>query len=103
MEIYVPVVFRTEINTDTHPEWKKYNEVRLQWAGEQSLYEILDFLIKNINEGASFATLDYIKPINVTESSASFNVPTNEPNWEDELNHLIKQYKEESDESDGLH
>lgn len=102
MEIYTPVVFRTEIDIEKYPEYKKYNEVRLQWAGEQSVYEILDFLIKNMNENATFAKIDYIKPVNVTKSSASFEVPTTEPDWEDELNHLIKQYKEESDESDGL-
>ena len=101
MEIYIPVVFRTEIDIEKCPEYEKYNEVRLQWAGEQSVYEILDFLIKNINENATFAKLEYIKPINRTENSASFTVEK-EVNWEDELNHLIKQYKEESDESDGL-
>lgn len=102
MEIYIPVVFRTEIDIEKCPEYEKYNEVRLQWAGEQSVYEILDFLIKNINENATFAKLEYIKPINRTENSASFTVEK-EVDWEDELNHLIKQYKEESDESDGLH
>ena len=101
MEIYIPVVFRTEIDIEKCPEYEKYNEVRLQWAGEQSVYEILDFLIKNINENATFAKLEYIKPINRTENSASFTVEK-EVDWEDELNHLIKQYKEESDESDGL-
>jgi len=101
VEIYIPVVFRTEIDIEKCPEYEKYNEVRLQWAGEQSVYEILDFLIKNINENATFAKLEYIKPINRTENSASFTVEK-EVNWEDELNHLIKQYKEESDESDGL-
>lgn len=102
MEIYIPVVFRTEIDIEKYPEYEKYNEIRLQWAGEQSVYEILDFLIKNINENATFAKLEYIKPINRTENSASFTVEK-EVDWEDELNHLIKQYKEESDESDGLH
>ena len=101
MEIYIPVVFRTEIDIEKYPEYEKYNEIRLQWAGEQSVYEILDFLIKNINENATFAKLEYIKPINRTENSASFTVEK-EVDWEDELNHLIKQYKEESDESDGL-
>ena len=102
MEIYIPVVFKTEIDIEKYPEYEKYNEIRLQWAGEQSVYEILDFLIKNINENATFAKLEYIKPINRTENSASFTVEK-EVDWEDELNHLIKQYKEESDESDGLH
>jgi len=103
MEIYIPVVFKAEINTDENPEYKKYNEIRLQWAGEQSVYEILDFLIKNINENSTFAKLEYIKPVNTTENSASFTVEK-EVDWEDELNHLIKQYKEEeSDGSDGLH
>ena len=101
MEIYIPVVFRTEIDIEKCPEYEKYNEVRLQWAGEQSVYEILDFLIKNMNENATFAKIEYIKPINRTENSASFTVEK-EVDWEDELNHLIKQYKEESDESDGL-
>jgi hypothetical protein len=103
MEIYVPVVFKTNIDVSAMPELKKYDEIRMQWAGEQSVYEILDFLIKNMNENATFARIEYIKPVNVTESSASFQAPTTEPDWEDELNHLIKQYKEESDESDGLH
>ena len=102
MEIYIPVVFRTEIDIEKYPEYEKYNEIRLQWAGEQSVYEILDFLIKNINKNATFAKLEYIKPTNTTENSASFTVEK-EVDWEDELNHLIKQYKEESDESDGLH
>jgi hypothetical protein len=102
MEIYIPVVFRAEINTEDNPEYKKYNEIRLQWAGEQSVYDVLDFLIKNINENSTFAKLEYIKPINTTDNSASFSIDK-KVDWEDELNHLIKQYKEESDESDGLH
>jgi hypothetical protein len=102
MEIFVPVVFKTNINVDVMPDLKKYDEIRMQWAGEQSIYEILDFMIETMNKNATFATLEYIKPVNVTENSASFQVEK-EVDWEDELNHLIKQYQEEkSDDSDGL-
>jgi molybdopterin-biosynthesis enzyme MoeA-like protein len=102
MDIYVPVVFKTTISTDAMPMLKKHDEIRIQWASEQSLYEILDTLVKSMNTNATFATLEYIKPVNTTESSASFQIEK-EVDWEDELNHLIKQYQEEeSNESDGL-
>jgi len=102
MEIYIPVVFKTNIDVSAMPEFKKYDEIRMQWAGEQSLYEILDFMIETMNKHATFATLEYIKPVNTTDNSASFAIEK-EVDWEDALNHLIKQYQEEeSNESDGL-
>jgi hypothetical protein len=102
MEIYTPVVFRTKIDTNTMPELKKYDEIRIQMATDQSVHDLLDFVLKTMNEGHQWAHLDYIKPVNTTSESAAFEIEK-EVDWEDELNHLIKQYQEEkSNDSDGL-
>ena len=102
MEIYTPVVFKATINESAIPELKKYDEIRMQMATDKSVHELLDFVLNTINEGHEWAHLEYIKPVNTTNNSASFKIEK-EVDWEDELNHLIKQYQEEeSDESDGL-
>ena len=102
MEIYTPVVFKATINESAIPELKKYDEIRMQMATDKSVHELLDFVLKTINEGNEWAHLEYIKPVNTTDTSASFELEK-EVDWEDELNHLIKQYQEEeSSDSDGL-
>lgn len=101
MEIYTPVVFKTKIDVDTMPELKKYDEIRMQMATDQSVHELLDFVLNTINDGHKWAHLEYIKPVNTTSESASFQIEK-EVDWEDELNYLIKQYQEESNDSNGL-
>jgi hypothetical protein len=94
MEIYTPVVFKTTINVSEKPELAKHNEIRMQMATDQSVHELLDFVLNTINDGNKWAHLEYIKPVNTTDSSASFEIEK-EVDWEDELNYLIKQYQED--------
>jgi hypothetical protein len=94
MEIYTPVVFKATINESAVPQMMKYSEIRMQMATDQSVHELLDFVLKTINEGNEWAHLEYIKPVNTTDNSASFEIEK-EVDWEDELNYLIKQYQED--------
>lgn len=95
MEIYTPVVFKTTINESAVPQSMKYNEIRMQMAIDQSVHELLDFVLNTTNDGNQWAHLEYIKPVNTTDTSASFEFEK-EVNWEDELNYLIKQYQEDN-------
>jgi hypothetical protein len=69
VEIYTALVFRHNLDISKMPELKKYSEEALQSICDQTITELLDRWLVDVNAKGQWAKVDYVVPMRVTNVS----------------------------------